>query len=133
VSAYGVGAILSQEGELNPRTHKPTQHLVANYSATFSPVERHYDTYKKELLAIMKALEHWCLHLATTDTSVTVLTDYVNLTFWKKPQKVNHRVARWFATLQDYNLCIKHIPGKLHAAPDMPSRPPNANKGDENN
>jgi hypothetical protein len=42
-------------------------------------------------------------------------------------------VARWFATLQDYNLVIKHVPGKLHTGPDMLSCPPNANKGDEDN
>jgi hypothetical protein len=44
--AYGVGAVLSQEGELNPRTKKPTQHPVAYYSATFTPTERNYDIYE---------------------------------------------------------------------------------------
>jgi len=38
-SAYGVGAILSQEGEPNPRTQKPTQHPITYYSATFTPTE----------------------------------------------------------------------------------------------
>jgi hypothetical protein len=42
-SAYGVGAVLSQEGELNPRTKKPTQHPIAYYSSTFTPTERNYD------------------------------------------------------------------------------------------
>jgi len=28
---------------------------------------------------------------------------------------------------------IKHIPGKLHATPDMLSRPPNADKEEEDN
>ena len=51
-----------------------------------------------------------------------VLTDHANLAFWKNPKKVNRRVARWFATLQDYHLRIKHVPGKQHAAPDMLSR-----------
>ena len=64
---------------------------------------------------------------------MTVLTDHANLTFWKNPRKVNRRVARWFATLQDYNLLIKHIPGKLHAAPDMLSRPPGTDKGELDN
>jgi len=38
-SAYGVGAVLSQEGETNPRTKNPTQHPIAYYSATFIPAE----------------------------------------------------------------------------------------------
>jgi RNase H-like domain found in reverse transcriptase/Integrase zinc binding domain len=132
-SAYSVGAVLSQEGELHPRTKKPIQHPVAYYSATFTPTERNYDIYERELLAILKALEHWRPHLAATEIPVTVLTDHANLTFWKNPQKVNRRVARWFAMLQDYNLLIKHVPGKLHVAPDMLSRPPGTDKGELDN
>ena len=132
-SAYGVGAVLSQEGEPNPRTKKPTQHPIAYYSATFTPTERNYDIYERELLAVLKALEHWRPHVAATDAPVTILTDHANLTFWKIPRKVNRRVARWFATLQDYNLVFKHVPGKLHAAPDMLLRPPGADHGEDDN
>ena len=38
-SAYGMGAVLLQEGEPNPCTNKPTQHPIAYYSATFTPTE----------------------------------------------------------------------------------------------
>jgi len=72
-SAYGVGAVLSQEGELNPRTKKPTQHPIAYYSSTFTPTERNYDIYELELLAIIKSLHHWRPHLAGTEEPVTVL------------------------------------------------------------
>ena len=63
-SAYGVGAVLSQEGDI-PTTsallkcQKPVLHPVAYYSATFIPAERNYNIYKRELLAVMKALTHW--------------------------------------------------------------------------
>ena len=132
-SAYGVGAVLSQEGDFNPRTKKFIQQPIAYYSATFTPTERNYDIYERELLAVIKALDHWRPHLAATEDPVTVLTDHANLTFWKNPRKVNRRVARWFSFLQDYNLVIKHVPGKLHAGPDMLSRPPNVNKGEDDN
>ena len=82
---------------------------------------------------MLKSLEHWRPHLEATEKPVTVLTDHANLTFWKNPLKVNCRVACWFATLQDYNLKIKHVPGKLHTAADMLSRPPNADKGEKDN
>ena len=75
--AYGVGAILSQEGGNNPRTQKPTQHPVAYYSSTFILAERNYDIYERELLAVLKSLEHWRPHLAATEKPVTVLTDHV--------------------------------------------------------
>jgi hypothetical protein len=58
-SAYGVGAILLQEGEPNTRNpQKPKQHPIAYYSATFTPTERNYDIYERELLAIIKAITH---------------------------------------------------------------------------
>ena len=132
-SAYGVGAVLLQEGDLNPRTKKPTQHPIAYYSATFTPTERNYDIYECELLAVLKALKHWHPHIAATGIPVTVLTDHANLMFWKNPQNVNRRVARWFAFLQDYNLVIQHVPGKFYAAADMLSRPPAEDKGENNN
>ena len=132
-SAYGVGAVLSQEGEINPRTKKPTQQPIAYYSATFTPTERNYDIYKRELLAVIKALTHWRPHLAATKDPVTILTDHTNLTYWKTPRTINRRVTRWFTELQDYNLVIKHVPGKIHAAADMLSRPPGVDKGEDDN
>ena len=61
-SAYGVGAVLSQEGEITPSlaTHKkPVLHPIAYFSATFTLTERNYNIYKQELLAMIKALAHW--------------------------------------------------------------------------
>jgi hypothetical protein len=132
-SAYSVGAVLSQEGETNPRTHKIMRHPIAYYSATFTPTERNYDIFERELLAVMKALHHWRPHLAATETPVTVLTDHTNLNHWKMPKKVNRRVAQWFGELQEYNLVIQHVPGKLHTAADMLSRPPVEDKGEGDN
>ena len=86
-SAYGVGAVLSQEGETNPRSKKPFLHPIAYYSSTFIPAERNYDIYERELLAVLKSLEHWRPHLAATEKPVMVLTDHANLAFWKKPEK----------------------------------------------
>jgi hypothetical protein len=114
--AYSVGAVLLQEGETNPHTKKPTQHPIAYYSATFTPTECNYDIYEQELLAILKALQQWRPHIVATEIPVIVLTDHANLTFWKNPKTVNRRVARWFTFLQNYNLQIKYVPGKLHAA-----------------
>ena len=132
-SAYSMGAVLSQEGEINPRTQKPTQQPIVYYSATFTPTERNYNIYKRELLAVIKALTHWRPHLTATKDPVTILTNHANLTYWKTPQTINRRVARWFTELQDYHLIIKHIPGKIHLAADMLSRPPGADKGEDDN
>ena len=85
-SAYGVGAILSQEGELNTSNpSKPRQHPIAYYSATFIPTERNYNIYKRELLAALKAITHWRPYLIWTPEPFTIVTDHANLLYWKLP------------------------------------------------
>ena len=121
---YSMGAILSQEGELNPRTQKPMLCLVTYYSSTFTPTERNYDIYKREFLGVLKALKCFRPHIAAMEIPVTIFTDHANLMHWKATRNVNRQVARWFAEIQDYNLTIKHVPGKIHTTPDMLSRPP---------
>jgi hypothetical protein len=147
-SAYGVGAILSQEGGSDPdpesntenntendtdsnnntdtdsdsdtktKTRKLKLHPVAYYSATFTPTERNYDIYERELLAIIKALEHWRHYLVWTKKPFKIQTDHANLLYWKLARKLKGRTAQWHEFLQDYSYKIEHIPGKLHAAAD---------------
>jgi hypothetical protein len=90
-SAYGVGAILSQEGgSINQNTtRKPKLHPAAYYSATFTKTECNYNIYKRELLAIIRAITHWQPYLIWTKEPFTILTDHVNLLHWKSPRKLN--------------------------------------------
>ena len=132
-STYGVGTVLSQEGELNPRNKKPMLCLIAYYSNTFTPTEQNYDIYEREFLGVLKALKHFRPHIAATEIPVTILTNHANLMHWKAMRKVNRCIAWWFAKIQDYNLTIKHIPGKIHTAPDMLSRPPGVDQGKQDN
>ena len=106
-SAYGVGAVLSQEGEHLTHTlakrQKPTLHPIAYFSCTFTPTERNYDIYERELLAVMKSLAHWRPYLGWTKEPFTILSDHANLQYWKSPKNLNRRTARWHADLQEYN------------------------------
>jgi len=88
---YGVGAILSQEGEAT--NSKPKRHPVAYYSATFTPTEQQYDIYEREFLAVIKALENWRAYLIWTKTPFIIEMDHKNLMFWKSPKKLNGRTA----------------------------------------
>jgi len=63
-SAYGMGAVLSQERDVLTTSalskhQKPVLHPIAYYSATFIPTEQNYNIYERELLAMIKALTHW--------------------------------------------------------------------------
>ncbi len=124
MSAYGIGAVLSQEGE--SKHSKPKHHPVAYYSATFTPTKQRYDIYKHEFLAVIKALENWRAYLIWTKTLFIIKTNHKNLTFWKSPKKLNGRTAQWHKRLQDYDFRIIHITGKTNTPANMLLRPPRA-------
>ena len=131
--AYSVGTILLQEGGINPCTQKPMLCPIAYYSATFTPTQHNYNIYECKFLEVYMLLMKYRPHLAAMEIPVTILTDHANLLHWKLPWKVNQWVAWWFSDLQDFNLVFKHVPGKIHAAPDMLSQPPGVDKGEHNN
>ena len=92
------GGILMQKdsnGDLHP---------CAYHSATFSPAERNYDIYDRELLAVIQALKEWRHYLTGTEHLVTIIMDYKNLGYFKQPQNLSHRQARWWLFLQEYDI-----------------------------
>jgi hypothetical protein len=93
--AYGMGAILSQEGgsekdnkeDPNKKLKKPKLHPLAYYSATFTPTEQNYNIYKRELLAVIKALMHWRHYLVWTKKPFIIQTNHANLLYWMSPPR----------------------------------------------
>lgn len=63
---------------------------------------------------------------------VKVFVDHANLTYYRHPQKVNHWVTQYIATLADYDIDLVHRAGKLNKA-DALSRQPDYNDGQEDN
>jgi len=61
-SKYGVGVVLSQEGEAKHATPR-MQHLITFYSAMFSPTKQNYDAHDLEFLGVLKSIKHWQLYL----------------------------------------------------------------------
>ena len=106
---------------------------MAYYSATFTPTEWNYDIYERELLAVMKSLQHWRPYLGWTKEPFMILTDHANLTYWKSPQNLNRQTARWHADLQEYDFEIKHIPENTNISADALSRPPGVDQGENDN
>ena len=97
-SLTAFGRILTQKdsnGDLHP---------CAYHSATFSPAERNYNIYNRELLAIIQALKEWCHYLTGTEYPVMVIMDHKNLGYFKQPQNLSCRQARWWLFLQEYNI-----------------------------
>ena len=85
------------------------------------------------MLAIMYGFYEWAHYLKGNDQITEVLTDHQNLTFFRKPQNLNRRQARWILNLQEYNFKITHRSGKSNAKADLLTRRADYPKGENDN
>ncbi|CCO35513.1 Retrotransposable element Tf2 155 kDa protein type 1 [Rhizoctonia solani AG-1 IB] len=115
-SGAALGSVLSQQQE-DGRLHP-----IGFLSESFKGAEVNYDTHDKELLAIIRSLEHWHIFLESTHDPITIFTDHHNLEYWKESRTFNRRHACWHLLLSDFNFCITYRPGKQSGKPDALSR-----------
>jgi len=115
-SKYASGAVLTQLDSNGQR------HPCAFISKTFSPTERNYEIYDRELLAVIRALQEWRHYIQGSPHTTTIYTDHKNLTFFRSAQKLNHRQARWSLFLSEYDIKLKHLPGTKMFLSDALSR-----------
>jgi len=115
-SKFASGAVLMQ------RDTNGDWHPCGFYSQSFSGAERAYEIYDKELLGIIRGLEHWKHLLSGNGFQNVILTDHNNLTYFRQPQRLNPRQARWLLRLSEFDLLLKHTPGTQMTIPDLLSR-----------
>ena len=125
-------SLIASGGILMQRDGNGDLHPCAYLSQTFSPAECNYDIYDQELLAVIHALEHWRHYLQGTILPVTLLTDHKNLTYFRQPQKLSRRQARWMMFLQDFDLHFTHLPGSAMGPADTLSRLPDPDTSSDN-
>ena len=82
-SKYATRAVLTQTDINGDR------HPVSFLSKTFSPTERNYEIYDRELLAIIRALEEWCHYIQGSPHMTVILSDHKNLTYYHEARKLN--------------------------------------------
>jgi len=99
---------------------------VAFYSKSLSLVERNYEIYNKEMLAIIHALEEWRHFLERARHPVEIWMDHKNLEYFMTAKKLNRHQARW-------SLYLAHCPGRSMGKPDMLSWRPDHSKGTSDN
>src|ERR1700691_2048173 len=110
-SDYAIGAILSQ-------LQDNRWHPIAYLSKSLTETQRNYEIYDKEMLAIMLALEEWRHYLIGADEVFEVWTDHQNLQYFRAPQKLNCRQARWISEMANYNFKLLHKPGNTNVKAD---------------
>jgi len=112
-SDVAIGAILSQtiDGEERP---------IAFFSRVLNDAQRNYCTTRRELLAVIAALQHFRHYLI--GVKVILRTDHHSLKWlnsFKRPEGI---LARWVETLAEFDLTIEHRAGRLHSNVDGVSR-----------
>ena len=117
-SKYASGAVLTQLDVNGDR------HPCAFISKTFSPTERNYDIYDRELLAIIRALEEWRHYIQGSPHATTILSDHKNLTYYREAKKLSRRQARWALYLSEFDVKLVHTPGTKMIQSDALSRRP---------
>jgi len=88
MSDYTTGEVLSME--CKDGLWRP----VAFLSKSLNEIERNYEIYNKEMLAIIRGLENWRHLLEGACFKFEIWTDHKNLKYFMKAQKLNRRQAR---------------------------------------
>ncbi|GFX92040.1 retrovirus-related Pol polyprotein from transposon 412 [Trichonephila clavipes] len=114
-SNESVGAVLSQEIDGQER-------VVAYWSKCLSKPERNYCVTRKELLAIVKAIEHF--HHYLYGQKFLLRTDHASLTWLMNFRNTEGQVARWIQRLNEYYFDIRHRKGSSHGNADVLLRRP---------
>jgi len=85
---FATGGVLSMKCE--DERWRP----VAYISKSLNEAERNYEIHDKEMLAIIRCLEAWRYFLEGAKGRFEIWTDYKNLEYFMKAQKLNRRQAR---------------------------------------
>ena len=117
-SGFAISGVLSQDQADGSR--RP----VAYMSRKMLPAERRYATHDKELLAIVKAVEHWRCYLEGNAHPILLLSDHRSLQHLNTQPNLTDRQARWVEKLSDFEFRIEYLKGQLNGVADGLSRRP---------
>jgi len=95
------------------------------FSHKFNDTESHYSAFDKELLTIIKALEHSSYFLRNSRQKIHVITDNApsaDILNGQNKKVVDNRRLRYIERLQPFNIVANHIKGKKNDLLDFLSR-----------
>ncbi|GBN32936.1 Transposon Ty3-G Gag-Pol polyprotein [Araneus ventricosus] len=114
-SNEGIGTVLSQKiGN--------EECVITYFSKSLGKPERNYCVTRKELLAIVKSIEHF--HHYFYGRKFLFRTDHVSLRWLSNFREPEGQIACWIQRLQEYDFEIQHRRGTSHVNADALSRRP---------
>ena len=112
-SDMAIGAVLGQREGGKP-------YVVYYASKTLNEAQRNYTTMKKELLAVVYALDKFRAYLVGSD--IIVFMDHSALKYLLTKQNAKARLIRWVLLLQEFNVQIRDKKGVENVVADHLSR-----------
>ncbi|KAG0420282.1 Transposon Tf2-8 polyprotein, partial [Dictyocoela roeselum] len=106
VSEHGIGGVVTQDDK-----------IIGYYSYIFNKSERNYTIVEKELLAIIKTINHFKSILF--NSKLIINSDNKNLIF---NGPISKRINRWKLLLDEYDYDLKHIIDERNVLADYLSR-----------
>jgi hypothetical protein len=125
-SKHATGAVLMQHdsnGDLKP---------CGFISKALTPPEKNYQIYDREMLAVFRGFKMWRHYLLGAEHPTTVRCDHKNLLYFRAPQLLTPRQARWQIFMSQFDFTMTHIPGPQLVQADSLSRRPDHEIDDEN-
>ena len=92
------------------------------FSRALTTAEHRYCMTQKELLAMVKSIEHF--HAYLYGRKFQLRTDHAALQWLLHFHCPEGQVARWIQSLQQYNFTVQHRAGSKHGNADALSRQP---------
>ncbi|GBN62843.1 Retrovirus-related Pol polyprotein from transposon 17.6 [Araneus ventricosus] len=96
--------------------------VIAFFSKSLGKPERNYCVMRKELLAIVKSIEHF--HHYLYGRKFLLRTNHASLRWLLNFKEPEGQIARWIQRLQEYDFEIQHRKGTSHGNADALSRRP---------
>nr|CAN63866.1 hypothetical protein VITISV_009558 [Vitis vinifera] len=110
---FAIGVVLGQREDGKP-------YVIYYASKTLNEAKRNYTTIKKELLAVVFALEKFRAYLV--GSFIIVFTDHSTLKYLLTKQDAKARLIRWILLLQEFDLQIRDKKGVENVVADHLSR-----------
>ncbi|KAF9763004.1 Retrovirus-related Pol polyprotein from transposon [Nosema granulosis] len=107
-SEHGIGAILAQKGI------DGKEEMISAYSKNFDKHQANYSVTDKELLAVVKGIEHFRHYLLGKE--FILRTDHKALTYLWTAKNPTTRLLRWALKLQEYKFKVQYIKGEDNAS-----------------
>ena len=82
---------------------------AAFLSKSLNEIQKNCKIHNKKILVVIRGLENWRCLLKDIKFKFKIQTDYKNLEYFMKAQKLNRKQARWTLYLSRFDFTLKYV------------------------